>query len=155
MKRYIRRALKYMVWIVLLFTVIFIIMNLAGVSEVKGFDGLMAMLQTSRGHMLLLVIVGLSALYPLVGFSRREIPGRLGENRKELIEAMDKAGFRCESIVDGVMCFRAKSPLKKVSMIFEDNIEISSQEGLVIIEGIRREVVKIEYRLNSLLMSKE
>lgn len=47
------------------------------------------------------------------------------------------------------MVFRASSPLKRALLLWEDRIAVTDAGGSVVLDGIRKEVVKAEFRLRS------
>ena len=56
---------------------------------------------------------------------------------------------------DGVMTFRADGPLRKLMLLGEDEIKVSQYGQWIQIDGIRRGVARVEYRLDSYIqMSK-
>lgn len=153
MKRYVIRAAKYLAWMLILFAVIFIIMDLTDTSAVEGVSGLKQVISGDRGHILMLMIVALAAVFPVVGFMTRNIKGSL--TREDIVIMMNGIGFKLSSYEGNSLVFNATNPLKKFGMYFEDRIEIVLEEENIKVDGIRKEVVKIEYRINTLLLSKE
>lgn len=151
--RYAIRAVKYCAWLMIVFMVVFTIMNLTGTSEVRGIEGIKEMFSSgSQGYMLVAVIVALSAIYPSVGFSKREIAGTLVNGSSTVVDVMKRYGFSFEGEENGVMVFHATSIVKKFLMYFEDRIEVSYDGSKITINGMRKELVKIEYRLSTLLL---
>ena len=67
-------------------------------------------------------------------------------------QALDRSeGFSLRSEVDGVMTFRADNWGKKLSLLWEDEIKVEQYEQWIRIEGIRRGVARVQYRLDSFL----
>lgn len=60
-----------------------------------------------------------------------------------------KPGFSLVREQDGTMVFRASSPLKRALLLWEDRIAVTDAGGSVVLDGIRKEVVKAEFRLRS------
>ncbi len=153
MNRYPIRAIKYFIWLLLLFIVVFIIMNITNTSQVRGLEGFTQMMVSRKGPMLIFAILALSLLYPLVGFMKREIKGNI--EKENIVQVMKDLGYNLRNYKGESMVFTARNPMRKLSMYFEDRIEIICNEQGITIDGIRKEVFKVEYRLTKFLLSKE
>ncbi|MFI3265834.1 MAG: hypothetical protein R3Y15_01620 [Rikenellaceae bacterium] len=148
-KRYPIRAAKYLGWMLILFAIIFGIMSLTGTSAVQGVEGMKMMLE-SKGPTLGLMIILLAGVFPLIGYTTRSINGKL--SKEQIVDVMREGGFKLSSYHDNVMVFNAVSPLKKFGMYFEDRIEVSIADGSITLDGMRKEIFKLEYRLNKLII---
>ena len=134
-KTYIVRSLKYLVWLLLLFTLVFTLMLATGTSRADAGRDLAELFGSQRGRLMLAVIVVVAAFYPKFGFARRTV-------------AADFTGDR-ELILSTFRVFRASSPLKRALLLWEDRIAVTDAGGSVVLDGIRKEVVKAEFRLRS------
>lgn len=76
MKTHIVRAVKYLIWLALLFTLVFALMISTGTSRVGAGEALHELFGSSRGMLMIATIVVLALLYPRFGFTRRRRPGR-------------------------------------------------------------------------------
>lgn len=152
MQRYVVRSVKYLIWILIIFFVIFAMMNITGTSEVKGLSGLMAMAGTERGKILMAVIVALALAFPLVGFIKRTVNGTF--DKSDIDQTMKSIGYKLSEYKGDSMVFHATNPMKKLSTYFEDRIEICVYDKHITIDGRRKDVFIIEYRLNKMLVSK-
>ncbi|MFI3267021.1 MAG: hypothetical protein R3Y15_07720 [Rikenellaceae bacterium] len=152
MKRHIIRSAKYLAWMLVLFTAIFVVMNLTKTSAVQGVDGFVQMMSSKKGPMLVFVLIALAAVYPLAGFMKRTVYGTLP--KEDIVDVMKELGFKMSEYKDEYMVFNASSPIKKFAMYFEDRIEIAFDGENMTIDGMRKEVVRIEYRFNKLLISR-
>ena len=137
-KTYIVRSLKYLVWLLLLFTLVFTLMLATGTSRADAGRDLAELFGSQRGRLMLAVIVVVAAFYPKVGFARELILSTFRAN-----------GFSLVREQDGTMVFRASSPLKRALLLWEDRIAVTDAGGSVVLDGIRKEVVKAEFRLRS------
>lgn len=149
--RYFIRSLKYFVALCVLCAAIMALNLLSGFSALTFEESLYVMFHTTRGLMLPAVIVLLAAFYPKFGFVVRKVEGDVEQNREQIVNAFKAAGFSLRSEADGKMVFRADGPLHKLMLLGEDQIEISQYGQWILIEGIRRGVARVEYRLNSYL----
>ena len=99
--------------------------------------------------------MALAAVYPRFGFVVRKVEGDVEENREQIVNAFKSAGFSLRGEEDGVMTFRADGPLRKLMLLGEDEIKVSQYGQWIQIDGIRRGVARVEYRLDSYIqMSK-
>lgn len=106
---------------------------------------------TQRGWMLIGVIVLLSAFYPKFGFVVRTVEGDVVRNREQIVNAFESARFSLRSEQEGVMIFRADGLLHKLMLLGEDEIRVSQQGDRILVDGIRRGVARVMYRLDSYL----
>ena len=138
-KTYIVRSLKYLVWLLLLFTLVFTLMLATGTSRADAGRDLAELFGSQRGRLMLAVIVVVAAFYPKFGLARREL----------ILSTFRANGFSLVREQDGTMVFRASSPLKRALLLWEDRIAVTDAGGSVVLDGIRKEVVKAEFRLRS------
>lgn len=151
MKQYLIRAVKYLIWLTLLFIVVFLLMILTGGSQVGPAESLHLLFGSSRGTIMICAIVFLALLYPRYGFVRREIRADLPTNRAAILEAFSRSGYRLTEESAAGMVFRAATGWKRALLLGEDTLRIVPTPAGFIIEGLRREAVKVEFRLKPLL----
>ena len=155
MKKYIVRSLKYFFALCVLCIALMGLMLMTGTSALSLDDTLYVMLHTDRYLMLFAAIVALAAVYPRFGFVVRKVEGDVEQNREQIVNAFKSAGFSLRGEEDGVMTFRADGPLRKLMLLGEDEIKVSQYGQWIQIDGIRRGVARVEYRLDSYIqMSK-
>ena len=99
--------------------------------------------------MLFAAIVALAAVYPRFGFVVRRVEGDIEENREQILNAFRSAGFSLRSDEDGVMTFRADNFGQKLMLLGEDEIKVSQYGQWIVLDGIRRGVARVQYRLDS------
>ena len=58
-------------------------------------------------------------------------------------------------IRDGKMVYRAQGIIRRITLLFDDEILVHQVEGGVEIEGLRRTAVRIIYQLNAYIEHKE
>ena len=134
-KTYIVRSLKYLVWLLLLFTLVFTLMLATGTSRADAGRDLAELFGSQRGRLMLAVIVVVAA----------DFTG----DRELILSTFRANGFSLVREQDGTMVFRASSPLKRALLLWEDRIAVTDAGGSVVLDGIRKEVVKAEFRLRS------
>ncbi|MBR3887009.1 MAG: hypothetical protein IKJ21_05375 [Alistipes sp.] len=146
--RYLVRAVKYFA----AFCVIYLAVVWLSVSTMKGYeqsvwDYVWATLQTTRGQLLVVAVVVLSAFYPRFGFITRRVEWDMEDERDQIIATFALAGFSLREEGDGRMVFRADNMLDRLVMLFEDEITVVQYGQWIDITGIRRGVAKVVYRM--------
>ncbi len=154
MKRYLIRSLKYFVALCVLCASIMALNRMMG-SALDIRQTLYVMFHTTRGMLLPAVIVVLAALYPKFGFIVRKVEGDVQQNREQILNAFRSAGFDLVREADEALFFRAKSPLYKLLLLGEDEIKVSQYGQWILIDGIRRGVARVEYRLDSYIRMRQ
>lgn len=147
--KYFLRSLKYFCALCVLCIVLMGLMLMTGTSALSLDDTLYVMFHTDRYLMLAAAIVVLSALYPRFGFVVRKVEGDMELNREQIINAFRSAGFSLRSEEDGEMTFRADNFLRKLMLLGEDEIKVTQYGQWIALDGIRRGVARVEYRLDS------
>ena len=149
MKKYIVRSLKYFFALCVLCIALMGLMLMTLTAALSLDDTLSVMLPTDRYLMLFAAIVALAAVYPRFGFVVRRVEGDIEENREQILNAFRSAGFSLRSDEDGVMTFRADNFGQKLMLLGEDEIKVSQYGQWIVLDGIRRGVARVQYRLDS------
>lgn len=148
MKRYPIRAAKYAVYLIILFFILFGVMRAVG--SASPIDVLWT---SSRGLMFLGVVVVFALLYPFFGFTRKRLTFNAAAKVDDVERIMAMCGFkRVEADGFGAdhMLFEAVTTGKKVLMMWEDRMEIITDErGASWIEGNRKEAVRAAFRMGT------
>lgn len=152
--KYFIRALKYFCALCVLCVAIMALNQLAGSSVLSFREALYVMFHTPRGMLLPVVIVALAAIYPRIGFVVRRVEGDVAQDRVQIVNAFRTAGFSLRAEQDGVLTFRADSPLRKLTLLGEDEIRVSQYGQWIEIDGIRRAVARVQYQLENYLRNK-
>ena len=149
--KYFIRSLKYFCALCVLCAAIMYLNRMAGTARLTVTETLYVMFHTPRGMMLPAVILLLAAFYPKFGFIVRQVEGDIDDNREQILNAFRSEGFSLRSEHDGVMVFRADNWGRKLMMLGEDELIVSQYGQWIRIEGIRRGVARVQYRLDSFL----
>ena len=149
MKKYIVRSLKYFFALCVLCIALMGLMLMTGTSALSLDDTLYAMFHTDRYLTLFTAIVVLAALYPRFGFVERKVEGDMETNREQIVNAFRSSGFSLRSEEGGEMVFRADTILQKLMLLGEDEIKVSQYGQWIVLDGIRRGVARVQYRLDS------
>ncbi|WP_418982298.1 hypothetical protein [Alistipes sp.] len=149
--KYLVRSLKYFCALCVLCAAIMALNVASGMSPLSFGQFADVLFHTQRGWMLIGVIVLLSAFYPKFGFVVRTVEGDVVRNREQIVNAFESARFSLRSEQEGVMIFRADGLLHKLMLLGEDEIRVSQQGDRILVDGIRRGVARVMYRLDSYL----
>lgn len=149
--RYFIRSAKYFVALCVLCTVLLLLMTATGTSPLTWEETLYVMFHTTRYLTLFVSIIVLALLYPRFGFVERRIEGDIEMHRTQIENAFRSAGFRLCGEEEGELLFRASTLPHRLMLLFEDEIRVSQYGQWIVLEGIRRGVARVEYRLDSYL----
>lgn len=147
MKRYPIRAAKYAVYLIILFFILFALLRAFGSAS-----SMSVLWTTSRGLMFLGVVVVFAMLYPFFGFTRKRLTFDAAARVEDVERVMAMCGFKrieADSHKADDMLFQADSTAKKVTMMWEDKVEITTTDGISYIEGNRKEVVRAAFRMGT------
>lgn len=153
--RYLVRSVKFLAALVVLYVAAVWVMSAVGASMLSARDTIFVMFQTTRGQILIAAIAIWVAIYPKVGYVRREIMADLNEDREQITTAFVMSGYELASESDGEMRFRAANIFRRLRLLFEDEVVVRrSENGGVEIDGVRRSVALVMMRLNGYLEHK-
>lgn len=115
--------------------------------SVNTSDMFFILTETSRGWILIGVTIMASALYPFFGFRTRTIKYSIKNNRLQIVNAFLSEGFVVKTQTDSQICFQAKSPIKRLVWMYEDEIKVTQSNDNIDIAGIGKVVVCVENRI--------
>lgn len=148
-----RRAAGYFIKLLVLVGLLYLLMFLTGTARVSAGVFFRELVSTPRGALLLAALAALSAFYPKFGFVSRRVDADMGVDRDAIVRAFQQDGYVLEKETPhAAMTFRAGSLLRRIWMTFDDRVTVTSVEGgAIVIEGIRKEAVHAQFRLNTYL----
>ncbi len=149
MKRYLLRSVKYFAALCVLCVVLMGAMLLTGTSQLTARETLCLLFHSDRFVVLGIAIVALAATYPRFGFMTRRVEGDVERHRTQIETAFRRAGFRLVGEEEGELLFRGDGFLKRLLLLFEDEIRVRQYGQWIELEGIRRGVARVAYRLES------
>ncbi len=141
--RYVIRAAKYFVQLLVILSLIIAILMVAKVVDtdisqlfVNGYDSL---------WQIALLMAAFAAMYPRLGYTRREalVPGEDGEVYPVLDRIMTAHGYVKEQRTDGVIAYRKSSVGDRLTRLWEDRITVSRVAVGFELEGLGRDVVRL------------
>jgi hypothetical protein len=116
-------------------------------------DGVtLQMLFTEGGsiYKMLAMFAAFASIYPAVGFQKKEIyVSNFKENKREVIALFLNANYQIKEETDTTIVFSIKNPLIRAFRMCEDEITVDFSGNPVIIDGLRKDVLRfsrgIEY----------
>lgn len=148
--RYFIRAIKYFIYLAVIFSVIYAILIITGQTTLSAFS---YTLHSDRVWWLVAAFILLPAAQPSYGYVRRGLRGRMvtEENRRKVLETMEAGRYVLVNEVHDTMTFRAATTASRLRLLYEDKITVTLDKDKITIEGPRKEVVKTEFRLKTFL----
>lgn len=148
--RYVIRAVKYFLYIVVLVTLILTVLALSGF--VSSDINVMFRNGWKSVWLILAVFAFVSAFYPRFGYGRRQvhITGEYSQIRQSVIDFMTEHGYRLEKELGEDMFFRSTSVARRIARVWEDRITLERCLGGFTLEGSAKDIVRLaggmEYR---------
>ncbi|WP_418992866.1 hypothetical protein [Alistipes sp.] len=147
--KYAIRSAKYFLALCVLCAALMVLNRTLGWATLTPGETFYVMFHTPRGVLLPAMIVLLAAFYPRFGFVVRKVEGDVVRNREQIVNAFLSAGFSLHDEHGGVMTFRAKGFVHRLMLLWEDEIRVTQQDDRIVLDGIRRGVARVQYRLES------
>ena len=108
--------------------------------------------QGERGMLLIAAFVGLAAFYPLFGFMKMRVDSCIyTRDAVRLDNAMHTFGFKLKEDRGNVKIYGAEGILRRVTLMFEDEIEVHQVDGGIELRGLRRTVARVGYQFKAYL----
>jgi len=148
MNNYFARAGRYILRLAVLLIIMLALMTLAGMSRGYGLSSYLFIFASTRGWFFLAFILTVGLLYPLFSFTKTEIKCDISQKRESIVNAFANCNYAVETSEESKMTFRAKSFVRRLYYGFDDRITVVSDGQYITIEGLRRDIVRIEARLH-------
>jgi hypothetical protein len=130
-------------------------MSLVEPSDATIWQQLLTHLNTRNGLYMVIVFILLAAFYPKFGFMRSRIEEcDIVEDRVRIDNAMRLFGFRVIEEGDTKLTYRAEGIVHRLSLMFEDHIEVGKVDGGVELRGLRRSVARVALQLQSYIKNR-
>lgn len=142
--KYLIRSIKYFFYFAFLTAIIICALILIG--AVDGNIDTMFRGGWSAIWKMLLLFAAVAAIYPKVGFITRDasISSPWSVIREDFIGFMKERRYEFEGEKDGVATFRYRGTGGRISRMYEDRLSFDTRtEGMLIIEGLRKDVLRI------------
>ena len=154
--RYVIRSVKYFILICVLYVALeWAMLTFAPDATIEGLtlgELLTLRFESERGMLLVAAFVGLAAFYPLFGFMKMRIENSCYERDGiRLNNAMRTYGFKLKEERGNVKIYGAEGILRRVTLMFEDEIEVHQVDGGIELRGLRRTVARVGYQFKAYL----
>ncbi|MBP5505508.1 MAG: hypothetical protein J6X89_05360 [Bacteroidales bacterium] len=143
--RYLIRSLKYLLYFVIIF---FICIGIVLLTSHQKFTSLPDMFQEGSLLPIVIVFVGIAAIYPALGYrkGRLNLDGEWPEYRDSVMKTMEEAGYNLVSEENGNMKFRSGRLAIRLTRMWEDAITFIVNDdtpGVVKVDGPSRDTFRI------------
>lgn len=146
---YFTRAAKYFVRLCVICAVLLAVLYATGSAAVPLSELSYVLLHTWRGALLAVAAVAVSLAYPRFGFAERLVAGDFDALRGDVAEVMAALGMHAVSQTADSVTFRPAGLLRRVRLLFDDEVRVSRCGGGVIICGLRRTVLRAASHLEA------
>ena len=102
------------------------------------------MFEQWNGWGMVIVSILLAATYPFFGYTKRSFEGDIVADREQLDTAARFVGLELVSANGNELLYRAKG-LRRVTMLFEDDIVVRQNGTQIEVEGLRRVSVRFAF----------
>ena len=148
--KYAVRSLKYLVLLCVLYVALTYLMSFVEPSDATVWQQLLKHLNTRNGLFMVIAFLVLAALYPKFGFMCSQVEDcDIVKDRIRIDNAMRLFGFKVEQELEGRIIYRAEGIVHRLSLMFEDQIEVRPTETGVELVGLRRSVARVALQLKS------
>ena len=144
MKQYLVRSIKYLIALVILYVGLMAVMHYSQHSTITFAQRWELMFQQWNGWGMVVVSILLAATYPFFGYTKRSFEGNIAVDREQLDTAARVVGLELVSANENELLYRAKG-LRRVTMLFEDDVVVRQNGTQIEVEGLRRVAVRMAF----------
>ena len=144
MKRYFIRSVKYLVALVILYVGLMAVMHYSQHSPITFAQRWQLMFEQWNGWGMVIVSIILAATYPFFGYTKRSFDGNIVTDREQLDTAAKLVGLELVADNGYELLYRAKG-LRRLTMLFEDDIVVRQYGTQIEVEGLRRVSVRLAF----------
>lgn len=143
MKKYLVRSVKYCLYLAVILCLVIVILSLAGWVGTS-VEAIFKNGWKSLGQIAVLLLV-FAAIYPRFGFAERSLllPGSDEDLQDGVLSFMQDRGYRLERTDGSDLFFRLRSPLSRLTRMFEDRISLRRTATGYEVEGPSKDIVRI------------
>ncbi len=107
-------------------------------------------------YKMLAFFVAVAAVYPALGFQKKEVyVSNLKEHKKEIIELFENANYIIASESATSISFKLRNSFLRVMRLCEDYVTIDFSNNPVIMEGLRKDVLRFSRGIEYICRSEE
>lgn len=153
MNDYIRRAVKFLLYIAVIFVIVLYLIPMIAGDKVYSLEEI---LHERRFKVFLAFIIAYSFLFPLITFTRvkRHLNGSFEENRDVIETAFITYNYKKTEETSEKIVYRKKSVAGRLIQLGEDAITIYTKEDPVIISGNTKFVSRVNRMIDQLIQRK-
>lgn len=154
--KHLIRSVKYFIYIAIIFCIIVAIIYY--LSDHSNTNSPLDLFKEGSWWKMLLFFVAFSAVYPFVGYQKKEIyhNGNVKDYRKQILELFENARYQLVDEGDNYFKFRMKNRVSAVlTKMSEDEITIDFSENPAIISGLRKDVLRFARNVERVISVEE
>lgn len=142
-----------MVALVVLYVGLMAVMHYSQHSPITFAQRWQLMFEQWNGWGMVIVSILLAATYPFFGYTKRSFEGDIVADREQLDTAARFVGLELVSANGNELLYRAKG-LRRVTMLFEDDIVVRQNGTQIEVEGLRRVSVRFAFDAERYIINK-
>lgn len=151
---YIRRSVKFLVALFVLYIAAMWIMSKTGATDLTAQQMAVNLVRDGQSIALLCAVALWAAVYPAVSFVERRIEADTEADRERIENAFIRSGYEpAGTDAEGRLLFRKSNFFGRLRLLFEDKITVEQYGQWVVLKGIRRSVSEVEMRLNTYMQN--
>ena len=154
--KHLIRSVKYFIYIAIIFCILVAIIYY--LSDHSNTNSPLDLFKEGSWWKMLLFFVAFSAVYPLVGYQRKELyhNGNLKDYRQQILELFENARYQLVDEGNDYFKFRLKNRVTAVlTKMSEDEITIDFSENPAIISGLRKDVLRFARNVERVISVEE
>ena len=147
--RYLTRALKYLLYFAIIFFLMVGIIYLFSSQKAAGLTFVDLFKEGSLPKIALFFVL-VSAIYPYLSFQKKELylNGPFTNYAEMVDEVMQSLDYVKEDTEAGSVSYIKRSGYARLTRMFEDRVTFSTADNPVIVEGYRKDLLRILSLLN-------
>lgn len=147
--KYLIRSVKYLFYFAFMCGLILVLTFHFSVKP-EGLTLMDMLLVDNSIYKMLAFFVAVAAVYPALGFQKKPLyVSNLKEHKKEVVQLFENANYVIADESSDKISFTLRNPLLRLLRLYEDAVTIDFSDNPVMIEGLRKDVLRfsrgIEY----------
>ena len=153
MKDYLRRLIKYVGFVIIIISLLFLRPLLRGNIQFGDLGRLVQ--ENSRMQLFFIIFIAYSFVYPLLVYGKKEryINGKFDDNKEGFIKSFGEFNYTLAEEKNNSLIFRKKSIMSRIMTMGEDRVEVNYTNNPVILKGIRKDLARLDRILDVNLLS--
>ena len=152
MLTFLKRMLTFTIAFLLFIIIYFLILYLIGANE--NYDSFPEYLLSYAEPKLLGFYLLLVVIYPLVGFvnQKRHLNKDYSHNKEIVEKVFEQLGYEKTKENNDKVFFRKRTTVGRLALMFMDTVIVDKSENPIKIDGVRKEVKRINKELDTQLL---